>query len=248
MSAEERAAIYNSRPGDLKSYDCQICNNKGHVMEIIDNYEYMRECQCMEVRRSAKRLENSGLADVVEMYRLDNFETSENYQEIMKRMAEDFLNKESGWFFVGGQVGSGKTHICTAICSELMKKGKSVRYIIWPETVTTLKAIKMQEVEYADAMNDMKRYDVLYLDDFFKKQVGMHPTSADVDIAFELLNSLYLQKGKRVIISSERTVQEITDSIDQGLGSRIFQKCGEHQMFIKKDFGRNYRLKGEKHQ
>ena len=86
-----------------------------------------------------------------------------------------------------------------------------------------------------------KLYDVT-VDDFFKKQEGIMPTPADVDIAFELLNSLYLQKEKRVIISSERTVQEITEQIDQGLGSRIFQKCGAYQLSIAKDTGKNYRL------
>jgi len=247
LNAEERAEIYNSRKGELEGYDCKKCRNKGFLFEIRDGYEYMLECDCMEVRRSAQRLQNSGLLDVIELYRLDNFTTETNHHKNMKAMAEEFLLNETGWFFVGGQVGAGKTHICTAICSELMKQGKSVRYIIWPEAVTKLKGIKMNDEEYSAAMNDLKRFDVLYIDDFFKKQEGALPTPADVDIAFELLNSLYLQKEKRVIISCERTVQEITEMIDQGLGSRIFQKCGNRCLSIAKGAGKNYRLYGSKY-
>ena len=226
----------------MQGYDCKKCRNKGYIFEIRDGYEYTLECECMEVRRAIWRLENSGLMDVIEMYRMDNFTTDTNYHKNMKAMAEGFLNRDEGWYFVGGQVGAGKTHICTAVCSELLKQRKSVRYIIWPEEVTKLKGIKMNDEEYAAAMNELKRFDVLYIDDFFKKQEGIMPTPADVDIAFELLNSLYLQKEKRVIISSERTVQEITEQIDQGLGSRIFQKCGAYQLSIAKDTGKNYRL------
>lgn len=244
LNAEGWMQRYNSREGDLKGYDCEKCRNKGVIFEMRDGYEYMVECQCMEVRRGVWRMENSGLMDVIEMYRLDNFITETNHHKNMKALAEDFIDKEDGWFFVGGQVGAGKTHICTAICSELMKQGKSVRYIIWPEEVTRLKSIKMNDEEYAAAMHDLKRFDVLYIDDFFKKQEGTVPTAADVDIAFELLNSLYLQKEKRVIISCERTVQEITEVIDQGLGSRIFKKCGPYRLAIGKDMRKNYRLQG----
>ena len=244
-SIEDRAAAYNSRRGELTGYDCQKCRNKGHVMILQDGCEYMVECDCMDIRRSIQRIANSGLADVLEQYRLDNFTAETGHHRAMKDMAEDFLQTDTGWLFIGGQVGAGKTHICTAVCAELMKQGKSVRYIIWPEEVTRLKAIKMKEEEYAVAMNELKRFDVLYIDDFCKKQAGVLPTSADVDIAVELINSLYLQNSKRVIFSSERTVREITEEIDQGLGSRIYQKCDKHNMTISRDMGKNYRLHKE---
>lgn len=238
-------AAYNSREGDLEGYDCQKCKNKGFLFETQNGYDYTVECECMDIRRAKQRLENSGLADVIERYRLDNFTTKTVHHKNMKAMAEAFLTEETGWFFAGGQVGAGKTHICTAICAELLKKGISVRYIIWPEEVTKLKAVKTDDEEYARLMNDLKRYSVLYIDDFFKKQDGALPTSADVDIAFELLNSMYLQKEERVIISSERTIREITEQIDQGLGSRIYQKCGNYHLSIARDSRKNYRLQSE---
>ena len=244
-SVEDRASAYNSRKGNLTGYDCQKCKNKGHVMVMQEECEYIVECDCMDIRRSIQRITNSGLADVLDQYRLDNFRTETDHHRAMKAMAEDFVQTDTGWLFIGGQVGAGKTHICTAICSELLKQGKSVRYIIWPEEITRLKAIKMNEEEYAAAMNELMRFDLLYIDDFFKKQAGILPTSADVDIAFELINSLSLKKSKRVIFSSERTVQEITELIDQGLGSRIYKQCETHNMTISKDIRKNYRLHKE---
>mgnify|MGYP007129053868 CR=1 FL=1 len=111
-SCEERMALYNSRKGDLTGYDCPICRNKGFVFLMKDGYEYTMECECMEKRRGKWRLKRSGLQDMAERYRFETYEERE------------------GWFYIGGQVGAGKTHICTAIANRLMLQGKGVRYMI----------------------------------------------------------------------------------------------------------------------
>ena len=241
LSCEERIERYNSRPGNLDGYDCPICHNKGNVMIIRDGYEYFPECECMERRRGKWRLEKSGLADMVGRCRFDTFETKTKVQETMKDMAQEFAKRGKGWFFVGGQVGCGKTHICTAICNEFMEQGKSVRYMIWTDEVTKLKAIKMNEEEYAREIAGWKRADVLYIDDLFKTRNGVQPTDADVNIAFEIVNARYNDKNLITIFSGERMMGDILD-IDEALGSRIFQKCGDFKLSIAKNRNNNYRL------
>lgn len=241
LSCEERIQRYNSKPGNLDGYDCPICSNKGNVMIIRDGNEYFTECECMERRKGTWRLEKSGLADMVGRCRFDTFETETKVQETMKSMAMEFASRGKGWFFVGGQVGCGKTHICTAICNEFMEQGKSVRYMIWTEEVTKLKAIKMDEEEYARQIAGWKRADVLYIDDLFKTRNGAQPTDADVNIAFEIVNARYNDKNLITIFSGERMMGEILD-IDEALGSRIFQKCGDFKLSIAKNKSNNYRL------
>jgi DNA replication protein DnaC len=42
----------------------------------------------------------------------------------MMEVCQDYINKYDsvGWLYIGGQVGSGKTHIATATLQELMKR------------------------------------------------------------------------------------------------------------------------------
>lgn len=240
-NSDKRIAIYNRKPGGLDGYNCPICNNKGNVMIMQDGYEYFVECECMNMRRSIWRLQKSGLADMVLRYKFDTFDDSKEYQRHIKTMAQEFVKKDSGWFFIGGQSGVGKTHICTAIASEFLRCGRSVRYMIWTDEIPKLKAVKLDEEVYIKAIGELKQPDVLYIDDFFKTRRGSMPTDADVNIGFELINARYNDDKKITIISGERTLKEIME-IDEALGSRIYQRCGEFKISISRDKNKNYRL------
>ena len=244
-SCEEKAKVYNSRQGDLTGYDCPICKNKGKVMVFIDGYEYLNDCECMEKRRNLWRIEKSGLSDMVKRYTFDSFEVKAKYQKAMKDMAEAFCDDAKGWFYIGGQVGCGKTHICTAIANNMMQKGLNVRYMIWPDEVTKLKAIKMDEQQYSLEIGYLKDAPVLYIDDFFKTangDVAGKPTTADINIAFELINGRYNDSGKITIFSGERPIGDIID-LDEALGSRIKHRCGVYNLTVGKGKEKNYRLK-----
>lgn len=243
LTSEERAEGYNSRAGSFTGYDCQKCRNKGNRMEIRDGAEYMVECECMDIRRSQARLERSGLADMIEENTFEKFETRAKHQAVMKDMALEFCKDEKGWFYIGGQPGCGKTHICTAIVKDLMDKGHAALYMLWLDEATNLKAIKLNEEEYEKAINRLKTTPVLYIDDFFKTQDGRAVTAADVNIAFEILNYRYNNKGMITIISSEKSLHDLID-IDEALGSRIYQKCGKYKLTIGRDANKNYRLRG----
>lgn len=122
-------------------------------MVFENGYEYMQECECMEKRRSLWRINRSGLSDMVSEYTFQSFEVKSKHQKAMKDMGEAFCNEKQGWFYIGGQVGCGKAHICTAIANSFMQQGKNVRYMIWPDEVTKLKAIKMDE-QHVDQHED----------------------------------------------------------------------------------------------
>ncbi len=67
-----------------------------------------------------------------------------------------------------GQVGSGKTHLCLAICNELMDDGVSVVYMGYREVITSIKQNMMDEVYYNKVMSRYKNARVLLIDDLFK--------------------------------------------------------------------------------
>lgn len=225
----------------MKGVSCDICRNKGFVMVLIDGYDYFVDCKCMNRRKSLQRLEKSGLARLAEEYTFARFETTEPHQQAMKEMAERFAAEKKGWFYIGGQMGCGKSHLCTAICNELMEAGKQVYYLSWADEVTRLKGLKLNESAYSREMEKWKTAEVLYIDDFFKTRQGGSPTDADIQIAFELVNTRY-NSGRITLFSGEKTLPEVI-GYDEALGSRIYQRCKGFVLTIGRDTKKNYRLR-----
>ena len=86
-------------------------------------------CECLKVRKTIKVLQESGLQEVIESKTFDSFKATEQWQIQNKKIAELFVNQDQvKWFFIGGQCGSGKSHLCTAMCGEYLKQGKPTRY------------------------------------------------------------------------------------------------------------------------
>ncbi len=213
-------------------------------MLIVDGCQALRPCECMKVRRSLSIIKNSGLSNLLDEYTLDNFDASAPWQKIMKDKAQLFIDDTIGnWFFAGGQVGSGKSHICTAIVNELMKRGSEALYMRWRDDSVSLKrSIASDGPEYFEEINKYKRVKVLYIDDFFKTERGKQPTAADINLAFELLNHRYINKDLVTIISSERFIDDLL-SIDEAIGSRIYQRSRKYCIEITNDKSKNIRLK-----
>ncbi len=205
--------------GDKTGYDCPLCRNKGFIAKVRNGVMALTECECMVRRRSMKRIEDSGLKPVIENYRFDNFLTESKWQRDAKSIAADFLERGSGWFVMVGSPGSGKTHLCTAICGKLIERNKSVRYMVWRRDAPRLKASVNDRSVYDKIMDDFDKADVLYIDDFWKGTIS----EADINLAFELLNSRYNNRSKITIISSEKTIEDILD-IDEAIGSRIYER------------------------
>ncbi len=210
----------NERAGNEKYIDCPICKNKGYTAVIENGSLIMRECECMAQRRTMKRIIASGLKDLVEANTFDNYETPQTWHGIAKKTAMDFVINGAGkWFTISGAPGSGKTHLCVAIASELMKANKEVRYLLWREEAPRLKSLVNERDEYERRIEQIKRVDVLYIDDFLKGNV----TAADINLAFEILNARYNSKRTVTIISTERTIEDILE-IDEAVGSRIYER------------------------
>lgn len=256
LNPEERAKrdaeSFNASVGSLNEdgYNCDICHNKGLIMRAVESYGTWTTtstvCKCMDVRATIKKMNRSGLKNIIRDYTFDKFNAVEPWQRTIKEAAKEYAKQPEGWFFIGGQSGAGKTHICTAICREFLLAGKSVKYMLWRDDIVKLKANVNEHDEYESMMASYKNVDVLYIDDLFKTGKGsdgdkQRPTAADVNIAFEILNFRYNNPKLLTVISSECTINDILD-IDEAIGGRIFEKAKVFS--LKPDAKKNYRLKG----
>jgi DNA replication protein DnaC len=231
-------------------YECPTCKNKGFIAKLVENdngtYSHcFADCKCVEVRNSIMRMKRSGLKDIIKDYTFDKFEATEPWQKSIKAAAMDYAKDPEGWFFLGGQSGAGKTHLCTAICREFLLAGKRVRYMLWRDDIVKIKGAVTESEEYSKMIDEFKRVDVLYIDDLFKTGKDMYntvqkPTAADVNVAFEIINFRYNNPGLLTIISSELSEDELID-IDEAIGGRIYERA--KAFTIGKDRSRNYRIR-----
>ena len=165
-------------------------------------------------------------------------EWQRNLLQTVRNYSANFGDK---WLFIGGQSGSGKTHLCTAVLQELVfNHRKEILLFEWAEKSKKLKQL-INDPKYDEELSRYKSVSVLYIDDLFKVKRGETATAADVNLAFELLDYRD-RENLTTIISSEFSIDDII-SIDEATGGRIKYRAQEYALHIGKDRGKNYRLK-----
>ena len=232
-----RCEMFNKSSGNLKGYDCPLCNNRGYFLINKNGDEFFKECKCMVIRKNISQLKKSGLYQQIKDLTFDNYIVKANWQRVCKEKAQKF---NCGWFYAGGQSGVGKTHLCIAIVGKLISQGKNVKYMLWRDEIVKLKQNVNNYEEYS-SINYLKNVDALYIDDFFKTERGKQVTQADINIAFELLNYRYNNKELITIISSELMTSDLID-IDEAIAGRIIEMSKGNCLDISKDINKNYRL------
>lgn len=253
--AKHRAEMYNSEIGHLTDYDCPECRNRGNFLLVTGDethfWEEIVPCRCEITRKNLRMIKKSGLQPLLDRYTFETWDTPEEWQRYMKARAYSYACNPQGWFYIGGKPGTGKTHLCTAICERLMRNGYETRYVLWREFARQAKAVANEEEEYEALVNPVRTVPVLYMDDLFKTgrrrdpQSGawqdMTPTAADINLAFDILGHRYNKGSDAItIISAELSVERLME-IDEAVAPRIYQNAKENSFDWSKM--ENWRLK-----
>ena len=252
---ERQCRYANEVVGNLNTLDgikCETCLNRGYVNKIDETYNvvYVETCpECGYKRYVAKIVKQSGLDAIAQQYTFDNFTTNESWQGHVKEKALSYVKEDfkTNWFFIGGESGSGKTMICTAITMELLKKGKKAHYMLWRDEIMKIKGMTMTP-EYHDLIHQLQTVPVLYIDDFLKSNGT--PTASDLDNAYLIINARY-NTNRTTIISSEYALAQIEsfekkiDSLGGAISGRIHERAVKYEINLQQDGKRNYRKKGK---
>ena len=233
---ERLADDENRKPGNLSDYDCQKCKNKGRIATVHPGWmgrgfeiQYA-DCDCMKQRRYLRNIRESGLSDMLTRYTLDAWQCREPWQASVLEAVKRYAGRPEGWFCLSGTPGTGKTHLCTALCGLLLQQGFPVRYMLWRDVTVRAKAVVNDGEAYAAILEPLKRVRVLYIDDFWKTgRAANHvngqlaPTVGDMNLAFELLNARYTDSSLMTIISTEMHLGVML-AFDEAIGSRIAER------------------------
>jgi DNA replication protein DnaC len=244
--AQKQCEWYNESEGRLTGIDCPDCKNRGNF-QILDanGYRVMRECKCMAHRRYISMMQSAGLGDLYEKCTFDAYKVESDWQQTCKARSMAYAAKDgNAWYLFSGNTGSGKTHLCTAICSELAKRGRGIKYLQWKPLFDKLVRTKFKDFEQEQVLRECKNADVLYIDDFLKTPRNIAPSPEMVAYALEIVDARYIADNK-TIFSTEFTLNEIMD-FDEALGGRIREKTEGNMCIVKREEGRNYRRRNEK--
>ena len=228
---------------------CEQCD-RGWIRHTEGDYSYAKKCDCLIAKETVHRFRRSGLGEALESCTFDSYKAEEPWQKAMKDTALRYTNHLKGkgeeWMFLGGTVGSGKSHLCTAVCGELMRSGRNVKYMQWVSESRRLKALVTDEEAFDDAIEKYRESDILYIDDLLKQQHQFggipKPTDADIRVVFEIINDRY-NRRKPTIISSEWTLTKDLMDADPGAFSRIYERAKGFMCELT-GADKNYRLKG----
>ena len=230
-SEAEKHCIYLDN-GFCLSCDCNACeggyliNEWREELRCGNSVSGPKECDCVQKARNQKYLRDSGLNVLVERCTFDSFLTETSWQAAVKEKAlkysEEFKKK---CFFISGQSGSGKTHICTAICNIIMNNGNRLKYFQYVRDGTKLKQLITEQNLYEKEISELITVPYLYIDDLFKGEIS----PADLRLVYEIINGRYLA-GKPFIISSERSLAFIRDlrgGDGEAIAGRIYECCSQ---------------------
>lgn len=236
---QELEMSIHKTPEDAHTYVCEKCKDKGIIPVNVNGYIMVRICKDCERKRKLKKwLSHSGISsEDYSRYTLDNFLEDTDEACKMKRVALSFIHDPDaiglGYF---GASGTGKTHICIAVCQAV---GTEHHYWQYRNEIQKLKNSMYRSSEtYDELMRIPKTSPCLYIDDLFK---GAYSDGGidkqDLQIVFDIINTRYI-KRLPTIISSEYSLNAITKA-DTAIGSRIYSMCYPYLMRVD---GRNRRL------
>lgn len=238
-----------STPSSTPVFKCQACRDSGWI-EVDPVTRTVKKCACRLAREAEERLYASGLAGALELQTFDTFVVKTDLQRKMKELGQQYVkdlladphNPRSPWLYIGGNPGSGKTHICTAVCGELLKANIGVRYMQWVDAARQLKA-NVNDEDFEDLVADYINVGVLYVDDLLKQKYTDNPvfTEADIKIAFTILNARYLL-NKPTVISSEWDLVNQLLPADEGVFSRVYERSKAHRLTVERNARNNFRL------
>ncbi|WP_138205212.1 ATP-binding protein [Haloimpatiens lingqiaonensis] len=221
-------------------YRCTKCNDTG----FIGN----RKCSCYKRYLIKLYYKNSDLETSFKKNNFDNFNLNlystkktdtevksprKNMEEIFLRVKsylKSFSQEDTNLLFYGNS-GTGKTFLSHCIAKWLIDRGNFVVYRTAKELIETLRDARFNENKTLEDL--ILNCDLLIIDDLGTEQI----TDFSKSELFNLINWKLL-KGKKMLISTNLSLEELSKHYSERITSRLF---GNFELY--KFYGDDIRVK-----
>lgn len=252
----------------ITTHKCDKCKDQGGWTEmreadvfgngqVIRDEEVWVECTCAIQRKIERIVAASEITAEFQKMGFKNYQTDNDVRKEMRSLAVDYYKhfkdirstRENSIAFVG-QVGCGKTHLLSAVSNGLMRECfVPVMYFPFVEMTESMSA---NNYEHKDTIiKKAQQAEVLFIDDLFKpatkedREGNMiqvpRATPFEQKVMQAIINYRYLN-NKPILLSSELDFGTLL-SINEALGSRLFEMCGDYTMQIEEDVMLNWRMR-----
>ena len=126
-----------------------------------------------------------------------------------------YAEKPTGWLYVCGPCGAGKSHLAAAIANHLAMRGQGVTYASVPDLLRFIRR-GFGDGAADERLDALMRVDVLVLDDLGSENL----TAWAAEQLFLLLNARYLAARATVLTSNDRP-----EALPARLQSRIAEQA-----------------------
>ena len=254
LMSRSNTEFYQEQKKTDSFYNCSICKNtlSTHSIDFYNDgtghyfHHESKPCKCNLIRKSLKIMQDNGLLGIIKKKTFSNFTTTEAFQKTIKTNAVNFVKaiiaKQKVSFFIGGQSGAGKTHICSAMLGELARNGICVYFFNYIQDMATLNRYQYKTEktdEYENLLSMYKQADILYFDDFMFGEVSV----SEQKIIFNIINHRY-ENDLPCIISSNKTMNDIR-RINAPIYGRLYEMCSKFVININNDETKNFRTGGK---
>ena len=219
-------AMRQGQPGDP---NCKICGGLGYVRQDLPvghpDFGKMQICVC--------RQQNVELVARERLYRLSNLEAFERMTfdtfkpqgrmgladqhirslEYALSQAATFAQTLSGWLFLSGSYGCGKTHLAAAIANYVVNLGVPTLFLTVPDLLDWLRfSYDSTDVNFEQRFDEIRNVRLLVLDDLGTQNA----TAWAQEKLYQIINYRYNNKLPMVVTSNQNL-----DEIDGRIRSRL---------------------------
>lgn len=238
------------REQEFHHFKCNDCQDRGYVFQSDGVYEFAIKCKCQLIKEVKSKMNNSGIGDLLEIRKFENYNAEEDFQKTMKNKAIEFTraflkgNRSSLAFL--GQSGIGKSHLIIAVTKQLLDHNIDVKYYVADEIIQKLQASKFDEENYNREFSKIANAGVLFIDDLFKTSITNYYKEESIKIedlreVFKIINYRY-NKNLPILLNSEIHFERFKE-LDQATIGRINEMCSyKYMVSVKPDESKNYRL------
>ena len=218
----------------IPNYECKKCNDTGYIL----NGNSTEMCSCLKQKIYDIEYNKSNMSNL-EKQNFNNFNLNFYSDEINKqkynsdisprenikliknicdKFINNFDNTEQRNLLFTGNTGLGKTFLSSCIANELLKKDKTVLYQTASVMLDTIISYRFGKPNVSKNIYDyLLNVDLLIIDDLGTEGVN----NMKLVELFNIINSRLLTPNKKTIISTNLSLQNLFNTYDERIVSRI---------------------------